>query len=290
MNTPDDIKQVRTLLRRIEGHRIQTHQDRGALHETVNMVEVLHHPTSALPELNYLMPRRGAAWVSAAALETGIARMVALGRTPHVIYLEQLLPPVFRQTLEQAGMQWAAESPIYATDLSTAPEIDSRDTVLIAQTAVDVARWWRARSRILAGTRRFRRDVRQIEAIHALAATGHALPLLIERQADVAGIASLEVQLTLKSARVVEFLPLHAHDRASLLRGILHAATARGCELLFGAGAVFGTTDDLAAYGFASVGSAVAYLARPVKKEWLKYRTSESIPCLSLIVPTYHSI
>ncbi|MDX2136619.1 MAG: hypothetical protein SF123_00870 [Chloroflexota bacterium] len=267
MNTADDIKQVRTLLRRIEGHRIQTHQDRGALHETVNMVEVLYHPTSALPELNYLMPRRGAAWVSAAALQTGIERIIAVGRTPHIVYLEPLLPPVFRQTLEQVEMRRAAESSIYAVDVSDAPARAAGDMVLIAQTVGDVARWWRARSRILAGTRRFRREVRQIEAIHALAATGRALPLLIDRQADVAGIASLELQPALKTARLVEFLPLHADDRAPLLRGILHAAAARGCDLLFGAGAIFGTTDDLAAYGFTHLGSAVAYLASRVKKD-----------------------
>jgi hypothetical protein len=268
MNTPDDIKQVRTLLRSIEAHRIQTHQDRGALHETVNMVEVLHHPTSALPELNYIMPRRGTAWVSAAALQTGIERITALGRAPHLVYLEPLLPPAFRQTLEQVGMQWAAESAIYAAaDLFTASALAAGDRLLIAQTAGDVARWWRARSRILAGTRRFRREVRQIEAIHALAATGRALPLLIERQGDIAGVASLELQPSLKTARLAEFLPLHADDRAPLLRGILHAAAARGCDLLFGAGAVFGTTDDLAVYGFAKAGRAVAYLARPVKKD-----------------------
>ena len=61
MNDDSAIKETRLILRRIQDHLFQAHAAFGAEHQTVGLVDVLHHPTSRLPDLNYVTPRRNTA-------------------------------------------------------------------------------------------------------------------------------------------------------------------------------------------------------------------------------------
>ena len=108
----EEVKANRTLLRRIEQERTQAALERGTQQETLNLVIVVHHATDPSPELNYVTPRRGVAWVPASALRVGLARLEELERAPYFVYLEGLLPAFFRQTLAGIGLELVQDNPI----------------------------------------------------------------------------------------------------------------------------------------------------------------------------------
>ncbi len=114
MLSSDVTKNQRATLRRIEAHILQAHLDQGAQSETVGMVEVVHLPDDARSPLNYITPRRSAAWVSTNALHDGLSRLKALGCPARVVFYDGLLPPVFKQSLLEIGLQLEQEEPIYA--------------------------------------------------------------------------------------------------------------------------------------------------------------------------------
>ena len=60
-----EVKESRTVLRRIDAHLRQSHLNLGAQTETVGFVDVIHHRTSPLPSLNYVTPRQNTALVPA---------------------------------------------------------------------------------------------------------------------------------------------------------------------------------------------------------------------------------
>ena len=93
------VKESRQLLRRIQDHLFQAHSAFGVEHETVGFVDVIHHPTNPVPDLNYVTPRRNTAWVSGKYVQEGLDRLKALGREPRVQYIEGLYPPLFAKML-----------------------------------------------------------------------------------------------------------------------------------------------------------------------------------------------
>ncbi|MCA9906291.1 MAG: hypothetical protein KC547_20690, partial [Anaerolineae bacterium] len=109
----EQVKAQRAALRRVEHDRFETVSARGTRHETLNLVIVVYHPSDDAPDLNYVAPRRGTAWVSASALQEGLLRLQALGRTPRFAYLEGLLPPFFRQTLVESGLELVQDDPVF---------------------------------------------------------------------------------------------------------------------------------------------------------------------------------
>jgi len=123
----EEIKANRTLLRRIEQERTQATLERGAQHETLNLVTVIHHPNETALELNYVTPRRGVAWVSASAVKEGLVRLADLQRVPYFVYLEGLLPPFFRQTLTGIGLELVQDDPILD------PEVDEEDSPTVGR-------------------------------------------------------------------------------------------------------------------------------------------------------------
>lgn len=76
----DETRAARTVLRRIESHLRQSHLEMGAEEEGISFVDVIHHPSSALPTLNYVTPRKKTAWVSGQHLQQGIDNLREKGR------------------------------------------------------------------------------------------------------------------------------------------------------------------------------------------------------------------
>ena len=118
MLSSDVTKSQRATLRRIEAHILHMHRDQGAQSETLGMVEVVSMPGDASSLLNYIAPRRSAAWVSTSALRDGLDRLKAIGCPPRVVFYDRLLPPVFKQSLVEIGLQLEQEESIYALGLS----------------------------------------------------------------------------------------------------------------------------------------------------------------------------
>ena len=99
------VKETRQLLRRILDHLFQAHSAFGVDHETVGFVDVIHHPTNQIPDLNYVTPRRNTAWVSGKFVQQGLDRLRALDRLPRVEYIEGLYPPQFAKALSDLGLE-----------------------------------------------------------------------------------------------------------------------------------------------------------------------------------------
>lgn len=279
MTDPETIRTLRSLLRRVDDHDQAVALEEGARRESLNMLDVVYHPTNPLPTLNYLTPRRGAAWVSTNAVQDGLYRLAELGRAPRLLYLEGLMPPIFRQSLESLGLQLAGESQIYAC---AAPDsVAASDTgfvVTIASQTAALLRWWYARSYILAGGIQRQTDGMIVERMRHQIEAGRACFLELWHGMQTIGVASLRLQPALHSAEVSAF-HLSTQDEAAakvLMAEALHVAAAAGCDLVFVAEAL---ADDhwLQELQFMSLGSVVAFAARVSSKVNPDDRLAESL-------------
>ena len=277
MTDSEAIKHARTCLRRAEAHDLQTALDAGVTHETLNVVEVVHHLSNALPNLNYLTPRQNVAWVMGSAVLEGMDRLESLGRVGRMIYYEGLLPTIFRQTLAGIGLQSISESQVYACTklVQTLPS-----DIEIATTRESVAKWWAARYTLLTGNQDSTLEMPPLlwERVNAnqlccLSLYAGSVPL---------GAVCLRWHPTLGSAKVVEFyVDNHAADVDYVLMAGTQAAAARcGCDLLYVAGALHNPTmlGDLA---FVTVGRMLTYARRARAKEVVYEQLAQSVPAAS---------
>lgn len=105
-------RETKQILRHIQHHLSESHVALGAIKESAGMVDVFYHPTSALPTLNYVTPRRNTAYVSRTYVQQGLDVMTQLERTQRVLYVEGLYPPQFAKSLRELGLQLERETPI----------------------------------------------------------------------------------------------------------------------------------------------------------------------------------
>jgi len=105
-------RESRRVLRQVQDHLFKVHINLGAVRENVGMVEVFHHPTNPIPNLNYVTPRPKTAWVSGNMVQKGIDHLGEYHRTPRVQYIEGLFPPLFAKTLRDLNLQVERETPI----------------------------------------------------------------------------------------------------------------------------------------------------------------------------------
>ena len=106
------IKESRQVLRRIQDHLYQTHDNLGGSTDSVDLVDVCYHPTNALASLNYVTPRRNTAWVAGAAVQKGVEYLQEKNRVPRVQYIEGLYPPHFTKTLLEMGFRAEQDLPL----------------------------------------------------------------------------------------------------------------------------------------------------------------------------------
>lgn len=230
MNDNTQVKMVRTMLRRIEEHNLLAQLDTGALCETVNMMEIIHHPEDARAEANYATPRRSAAWVSAPAVREGLARLQALERTPHVVYLEGLLLPVFRQTLTSVGLEWTGESLLLVHQDAPSAAGDAH----IVDDSDGLARWW-------SGWRTLRFDAVATGAPQRATQTSlrvmedkrQVYCLLTDASDAPCGVGRLALQPAVQSAEIDRFEATDAAAAGALLAALTAAAGQSGSAFLF---------------------------------------------------------
>jgi hypothetical protein len=275
---PEVIKYTRTCLRMAEAHDLQTALDAGAQHETVNMVEVVHHPTSALPGLNYMTPRRGAAWVTARAVQEGMAQLAALGRAARIVYYDGLMPDIFRQTLLDCGLQWSSESAVYANSTPTASLPQSGYLAGEAADIRAIARWWQTRCILLAGGQAQGGQTPMPRQLPDLVENGRMVFLNVMRSGELLGVASLQLQMTTRTAKVTEF---HLSDDTPDARRLLIAAAARAAarrsyEMIYTAEAL-GDAEWLSGMNFMKVGHVVVYSAARRAKDEVDERLAQSL-------------
>ncbi|MBL8164837.1 MAG: hypothetical protein JNJ61_22820 [Anaerolineae bacterium] len=105
-------RETRRILRQVQDHLFSIHTGLGAVRETVGMVEVFHHPTNPLPNLNYVTPRPKTAWVSGSMVQQGLDHLSKFDRTARVQYVEGLFPPLFAKTLRDLNLKVERETPV----------------------------------------------------------------------------------------------------------------------------------------------------------------------------------
>jgi hypothetical protein len=105
-------RESKRLLRSFYEHLLESHLILGAHIEPLGLVEVVHHPTSSLPELNYATPRRKTAWISAKDVEVGLSYLRTIHRIARVQYIEGLFPALFATPLKELGLQIDQRAPI----------------------------------------------------------------------------------------------------------------------------------------------------------------------------------
>lgn len=117
--TRAEVKEARETLRRVETHLRQAHLNMGSIEESSGMVDVIHHPYSHLPTINYITPRRKTAWVSTTYIEQGIDYLRDLGRRARVRFADGLFPPIFGRSLRDLGLSLETENPlmVYRADV-----------------------------------------------------------------------------------------------------------------------------------------------------------------------------
>jgi hypothetical protein len=101
----------RRLLRRITDHIHQAHLAQGAQESPQGLALVVTTEASADERLNYVMPRRGTAWLPENHLIDAIAQLRQQHRSPVVWYADGLFPPAFGQTMLKQGLQNQQEWP-----------------------------------------------------------------------------------------------------------------------------------------------------------------------------------
>jgi len=145
-------RESKHILRQIQDHLGEMHVKLGALRESVGMVEVFHHPSTPIPTLNYITPRKNTAWVSSSYLQQGLTHLAQQDRLPRVEYIEGLYPPAFARTLRDLGLALERETLImvYKPDgiagrrTPTLAERPLPDGVVVRQVADQegIGQWW----------------------------------------------------------------------------------------------------------------------------------------------------
>jgi hypothetical protein len=266
-------KESRVILRQVQEHLTYMHTNLGAIQETVGLVEVFHHPTNPLPELNYVTPRRNTAWVSGQAVQQGLDHLATFGRALRVQYIEGLFPPLFAKTLRDLKLQVERETPImaYKTDgISGQPppkptQSAPPDGVSIVQVNDQrgIEMWWYVWRNAFYDVLSLGVEPLFVGRDMAAVALGQQLDFLAYRHGDPIGVARLSIQAgtahisalaLMKEARTLAMT--HAVQTAVLKAAIEHQA-----KLIFAPGETEADRRLLRELGFMDFGSIVCYSA-----------------------------
>jgi ribosomal protein S18 acetylase RimI-like enzyme len=271
------VKQIRQILRQVQSHLTEVHVRQGAEQEQVGLVEVLHHPTSTSPELNYVTPRKNTAWVSIPEVTNGLKVLKNHARALRVMFIEGLFIPAFGDRLASAGLARESELRVMALQLDpmeletvSPDEFDSDETLTLGTMAfvnvssrAESALWWylwrNAHYDVVTQTA----ELRFIESSFKQISDGHQVDLIMRIGGIPAGVASLTLSTDRTSAQISSFalaretrsLP-HAQQ---LLEEAIEQAKAKGISMIFFAlGDVLLNTASQA-LGFVDCGGIVCY-------------------------------
>lgn len=271
------VKQTRQILRQVQSHLTDVHSQRGAVQEQVGLVEVLHHPQSTMPELNYVTPRKNTAWVSIPEVINGLKVLKGHERALRVMFIEGLFIPAFGDRLSSIGLARESELRVMALQLTpteietTSPdELDSDQTMLSGTTTFisagsrpESALWWylwrNAHYDVVTQTA----ELRFIDSSFKQISDGHQIDLIMRVGGIPVGVASLTLNAERTSAQLSAFalaratrsLP-HAHQ---LLEHVVEQVQAKGVSLLFFAQADVLLNTASQSLGFVDCGGIVCY-------------------------------
>ena len=266
-------RETKQILRQVQEHLFHAHLSLGAEHESVGMVEVLHHPTNSLGTLNYATPRRNTAWVSRGMIEPGLERLRQLDRTPRVQYVEGLYPPMFAKELRTLDLKLERETPMMVYRPGgingvrpPAPNVsDAPDGVTIQQ-ATDqrgIELWWYVWRNAYYDVLTLGVEPLFVGRDMAALKSGQQIDILAYRQGFPVGVARVSIHdqtahilalALMKEARTPQMTKL-------LQAAAMKAALERNCALIFAPGESDDDRKLCREMGFVDFGSIVCYAA-----------------------------
>lgn len=290
------VKESRQLLRRIQDHLFQAHHAFGVEHESVGFVDVIYHPQSSLPDLNYVTPRRNTAFVSGKYVQHGLDRLQELDRLPRVEYIDGIFPPMFAQVLNHLGLQVERETAlmVFSTGGLTgyiSPPLRKPRTpagvrldLTVDEQGVELWRQvWRdpAYDVLSLGV-----EPLAIDGTLRAQKTGQEIDVLMYRGDFPIGAARIGVQDAPKSAHIVA-LALYRETRTDALTKLLlatamRAGLARGASLVFAPGETEEDRELCKKLGFFDLGRMVCYAARSENVNGVQANDSMAEPVLAV--------
>lgn len=274
--TPETLRESRRIMRLIQEHLLQVHEKMGALHEQLGMVEVIHHPTNILADLNYVMPRRNTAWVSGQFIEEGLGFMRSHERLPRVQYIEGLYPPLFARTLRDLGLQpereiplmvYAADSPVDALKPPPITLPSPPDGVNIDQVSnqMGMTAWWYVWRNAMYDVLTLGVEPLALGSDMAALFSGRQLDFIAYRHGFPAGVARVSLNDKTGTAHIMALAMLREVRTPDINRLLLaHAvqgALERGYRIVFAPGESESERVVCRELGFMDFGSVVCYAA-----------------------------
>jgi hypothetical protein len=238
-----EVKESRTVLRRIDAHLRQSHLNLGAQAETVGFVDVIHHRTSPLPALNYVTPRQNTALVPAKDIQQGLAHLRTKGLSVRVRFAEGLFPPFFTSSLRELGLSVESETLImmYKAEPDKPrkmPRIPSDVAISYVNDHQSMGIWWyvwrNAYYDVFTSTAEPLFIGRDMQSVFEgqqlnLILYRHRFPVAVIRITRHEGTAHILAHALMKEVRTPEW------DK--LIRTVaLDAALHSGCDLIFATG------------------------------------------------------
>jgi hypothetical protein len=226
------VKESRQTLRTIHNHIQQAHHHTGIVQEDIGLVEVVYHPDTTLPVLNYVTPRRSTAWVPAPEVTRGLDRLRALNRTLRVLYVDELFLPMFAQSLTDLGLQLEREIRLLACKPGLADRAELPAGMRI-EPASDDTLWQQIRE-----SGHFNALTQGIEPINTQASGDDAwrtIDLQLRDGSDLLGAARISLYGSSAHLLAVVVARDAPPDEAlvSLYRAALKAAAEQSCTLAF---------------------------------------------------------
>lgn len=267
----ETIKESRRVLRRIQDHLYQAHNNLGGTCETVNLVDVLSHPTNPLASLNYITPRRNTAWVSGDMIAHGLEHLQTLKRIARVQYIEGLFPPLFAKTLLDLGLQTEWELPlmVYLKDgfngqkpapvqTGTLPDGIRLERVSDQRGA---QLWWYVWRNAFYDVVSLGVEPLYAGADLSVLKLGHQLDILLYRNGFPVGVARLSIQEPV--AHILGLALMKEARKPALTRllwtATIEAALAKNCTLIYAPGETEADREMARSLGFLDFGSIVCY-------------------------------
>ncbi len=267
----DEIRNVRRILRMVQAHLTRSHLAAGAIRETLNMVEVFHHPTNPAAHLNYVSPRQNTAWVSSAHLKAGLAHLRSYERTPRVSYIEGLYPPQIAKALRELNLKLESETPIavYSREgvngqIPPLPDVPLMPLHVRVETVTDqtgMEKWWYAYRNAFFDVPTLGIDPQIVSRDLAEFQAGRQLDYLLYQHEHPAGVA--RITLHGETAQLAVLTVIRESRIPPILRSLqsmaLYGALAKGAVLVFAQHETDAERHLGRTLGFIDFGSAVCY-------------------------------
>ncbi|MEL6149177.1 MAG: hypothetical protein AAFV33_15670 [Chloroflexota bacterium] len=287
-------REARQALRRVQQHLVSAQMEMGAKHETVNLVEVVHHPQNPMADLNYVTPRRKTAWVSADQVKGGIDYLKSKNREPRVVFIEGLLPPLFARTLRELDLTVERETTlmVYLRDgfhgeLPPETQVPKPPYNVRMETVTDVRGaevWWYVWKNAYYDVLTLGVEPLYVGRNIGSIAMGNQIDIIAYRDTFPFAVARVTVhEETAHIANIAVFKEMRTPDVIHMLyENAVHVAMERGCDLVFAPGDDAVEREIVRKIGFIDFGSIVCYSAQ--SDSMPDYETNDAKPLVQPIL------